>query len=1077
MYPFISINRQSFSCTMIEHMYIWVCKTLWVGMIVCMIGCSFSRKDKKVLLFSQDTLSMAKQLQDISNVRGVPVHVTQNLLDLVEDTLKNYSAVILHGSIMDTLNPRQQVDLERYVLAGGDLVGISLYTKFQHKWPWMEKLIAAFYSNLPQPAIKQSSMPAYSTHIDTDSTLWRESYGLGSISLFTSPKAAESQVLQHVIHDAIGENKWPDYEEVNKTRVPPYDRFSDVVLVDELNEPMELEVLDHGNVLLIERGGQIKFYSKKNRETRIIARLEVDNSQSNGLNGMAIDPDFQENHRIYFSYTPANDPYHQHISRFLLTGDSLMLNTEQVLMKVPIDARHGNHAENALEFDKHGNLYIGFGDFTHEPTGYAAVDERKGHKRSDAQRTAANTNDYRGKILRIHPEDDGTYTIPDDNLFPKDGSQGKPEIYIMGCRNPYRFSIDPLTNFLYWGDLGPDAGVDNVQGPKGYDEINQAREAGFYGWPYFVANNKPYRDFNFETQKAGPPFDPSAPFNNSPNNTGAQKLPPACPAILWYPYDITYEFPYMEKGGMNIMAGPVYRYDAFPPSDNKLPEYYDSKLFIYDWVRNWILAVTFDENYHLISVEPFLDSIEFSKPIDMKFGPDGSLYVLEYGAIGYAANKDARVRHITYAKGNRPPEAHIVVDKTAGATPFTVNFSAEGSLDYDKDDQLSFTWLLDQEGTKKDGKEIHHVYEKPGIYYPTLRITDQHDASSEAKVKIMAGNAPPEIRLKMKGNQSFYWGFDTLRYQVMVQDLEDGSLMDGSINPSDVKIDFSYQPGQNSLSSINVHQANDITQGEALVDASGCLSCHAISAKSVGPSYQAIAERYEDSEATFDLLKKIITKGGKGNWPGNLSMPAHPYLSEEETRRIIAYIFSLKQTTTLKDLPIQGKLITNQHTPEVQGNYALHVTYKDKGAGPIGPMEQSATFAFRSHRINTTACDDYAGAVLRAGSTAWILKDGGYLQFNGIDLSGIQTITYRAKARVKGEIMLRLDAPDGPVVGTAAIDNNEDEWLDISGSVEATSGIHDLYFVFTTDNHFNINDIRYLFSVDVISFELDKKLY
>ena len=46
-----------------------------------------------------------------------------------------------------------------------------------------------------------------------------------------------------------------------------------------------------------------------------------------------------------------------------------------------------------------------------------------------AQKSSANMDDLRGSILRVKPEDDGTYSIPNGNLFPKDGSEGRPEIY------------------------------------------------------------------------------------------------------------------------------------------------------------------------------------------------------------------------------------------------------------------------------------------------------------------------------------------------------------------------------------------------------------------------------------------------------------------------------------------------------------------------------------------------------------------------------------------------------------------------------------------------------------------------
>ena len=62
-------------------------------------------------------------------------------------------------------------------------------------------------------------------------------------------------------------------------------------------------------------------------------------------------------------------------------------------------------------------------------------------------RTAANTNDLRGKILRIRVKDDGSYEIPEGNLFAPGTAKTRPEIYVMGDRNPYRISvfIDPVS--------------------------------------------------------------------------------------------------------------------------------------------------------------------------------------------------------------------------------------------------------------------------------------------------------------------------------------------------------------------------------------------------------------------------------------------------------------------------------------------------------------------------------------------------------------------------------------------------------------------------------------------------------
>ena len=76
----------------------------------------------------------------------------------------------------------------------------------------------------------------------------------------------------------------------------------------------------------------------------------------------------------------------------------------------------------------------------------------------DERRGSGNTNDLRGKILRIHVQDDGSYTIPSGNLFPSVRAKTRPEIFVMGLRNPYRMAVDKATGAVMWGDYGPDAG-------------------------------------------------------------------------------------------------------------------------------------------------------------------------------------------------------------------------------------------------------------------------------------------------------------------------------------------------------------------------------------------------------------------------------------------------------------------------------------------------------------------------------------------------------------------------------------------------------------------------------------------
>lgn len=442
---------------------------------------------------------------------------------------------------------------------------------------------------------------------------------------------------------------------------PPPDHWFEVeTLASHFDEPQELEILANGDVIFIERGGTVKIYDAQEKEVRVLAKIPVINAQSNGLTGMALDPNFDENGWIYFMYPAIGDTSHLHIARYPYKEKELDQTNKEIVFKIPVDVNLGWHGEDALAFDSKGNLYISLGDFTlqsNDIAGYAQIDERPGKYVHDAQRTSANSQSYPGKILRIHPEEDGTYSIPNGNLFPSDGSKGKPEIYVMGCRNPYRFSIDPITDMLYFGDVGPDAWEDHEKGPRGYDELNIVREAGFYGWPYFVANNKPYRDYDYEKGTLGPLFDAIHPINDSPNNEGIQDLSPAKAAILWYPKGLSSRFPILNQGGNNIMVGPIYQPSLYPASAQKFPNYFAGKLFLYDWVRNWIRIVEIDKQDSVVSIEPFLEGEQFHKIIDMEFGPDGSLYALEYGSLGYRENPDAALRRIVFKEGRPKPLA------------------------------------------------------------------------------------------------------------------------------------------------------------------------------------------------------------------------------------------------------------------------------------------------------------------------------------------------------------------------------------------------------------------------------------
>src|SRR5699024_3673660 len=202
----------------------------------------------------------------------------------------------------------------------------------------------------------------------------------------------------------------------------------------------------------------------------------------------------------------------------------------------------------------------------------------------------------------------------------------------------------------------------------------------------------------------------------------------------------------------------------------KLSSYYDGKLFIYEWIRNWIMAVTLDEEGKYVRMEPFLGHMQFACPMDMHVGPEGGLYLLEYGSNWFSKNQNAKLVRITYTEGNRDPIADIQTDKTYGAAPLTINFSATESRDYDKDDELQYEWNI--EGQTVTGKEISHTFESRGEHPVLLTVKDGQGGQDTTGTTISVGNSTPNVQINTPSNTSFYWNGDSLDYRITVDDKE-----------------------------------------------------------------------------------------------------------------------------------------------------------------------------------------------------------------------------------------------------------------------------------------------------------------
>ncbi|HEY6887113.1 MAG TPA: PKD domain-containing protein [Solirubrobacter sp.] len=565
--------------------------------------------------------------------------------------------------------------------------------------------------------------------------------------------------------------------------------------VDKTGEPISLAVLPDRRVLHTSRDGRL-WLTTPNSTTSLAAQLNVYSHDEDGLQGVAVDPDFATNQWVYLYYaprlsTPLTDapsdgdaaafaPYkgHNNLSRFKLGADGkLDLASEQTILQVPTDRGMCCHVGGDIDFDAQGNLYMVTGDDSNpfSSDGFAPIDTRAGRNPVfDAQRTSANTNDLRGKLLRIKVQPDGTYTIPAGNLFTPGTMGTKPEIYAMGFRNPFRFAVDRATGWVYLGEYGPDAGAAQAnRGPGGQVEFNLIKQPGNYGWPYCTGKNDAYNQWDFATNTGGAKFDCNAPKNTSPNNTGLTDLPPAVPA--WIAYDGG-SIPAFGSGSESPMGGPTYHYDANNPSTTKFPSYFDGKNFAYEFGRAWIKTFTGGADGSFPAIETYFGNFGFKQLIDLEFGPDGSLYVLDYGSGGFfQGDENSAVYRIDYVSGQRSPVAVAKADKTSGPAPLAVQFSSAGSLDPDGG-SLTYAWDFDNDGTvDSTAPNPTHTF-AAGRYTAALTVKDPSGKEAHSSVNIVSGNTMPTVKINLPANGAIYDYGDTIKYTITVTDPEDGTI-------------------------------------------------------------------------------------------------------------------------------------------------------------------------------------------------------------------------------------------------------------------------------------------------------------
>ncbi|WP_419997344.1 ThuA domain-containing protein [Streptomyces boninensis] len=1003
--------------------------------------------DFRVLVFSKVTNEKhdsipagVEAIKKLGAEHNFEVEATDDAAAFSDANLAKFQTIVFNNTNStpesgDLLNAEQRAAFQKFIRGGGGWTGLHSAAASERDWEWYEGLVGAIFDKHPEPQTGRVKVldrvhpstkglpelwerteewynfrtnPTGKVHTlaqikvrDGISGLdegvdhpysWCQKYD-GGRSWYTAGGHAaasfeEPAFLQHL----LGGIEWSAGAASGDCSATQTGNFQRTPLVDEdLADPFELAVAPDRRVFYAQRTGELKVVDQQT--LNVTTALDFDytpemTSQSDGLLGLALDPDFAKNNRLYLLHSDKEKPQ-INLSRFTMGDDGKADPASQkVLLTIPTwrgEGRANVHMAGSLTFDNKGNLLVATGDNTDpfESDGFAPIDEREGRRAWDAQGTAGNTNDLRGKILRITPKDDGGYSVPKGNLFAPGEAKTRPEVYAMGFRNPFRITADPHSGAVLVADYGPDARAANPdRGPEGTVEYTRLTEPGNHGWPYCVGNNTPFNDYDFATKTSKAKFDCGALKNDSPNNTGKTDLPAAKPATVWYAYSASEEFPELGTGGGGPMSGPVYDYDPKLDSKTKFPQYFENKWLTFELTRKWFKTFSIQQKGQkfddprfpdakagdLQSINGVFEDMDWIQPFEAHFGPDGSLYVIDFGegsGTGRGgSNEGAGIYRIDYVAEGRPPVAKMSASPDSGPGPLTVKFSSEGS-GAPGGEPVTYAWDFDGDGTT-DSTEANptHTYETKGQFNASLTVEGPPELTGIASQKITVGNTRPEVTITGPPDGGLFDFGDTVPFKVEVKDAEDGAPIDCS------RVVVQSQLGHDS----HLHPLDNYTgcEGEIKTDPGD----------SHGPGqnlYYGISAQYED-------------KGADG-------------------------------------------------VPSLVGSSALTLRQKFREA-----EHRNATGG--AHGGAETVSRDDASGGKRLGEIEhgdWIVLDPG-------NLTGIDSVTVgAASGGIGGDVEFRADAPDGALLGKAAIPPTGGYGNVISPTADLTDpgGVKKIYAVFT----------------------------
>jgi cytochrome c551/c552 len=330
-----------------------------------------------------------------------------------------------------------------------------------------------------------------------------------------------------------------------------------------------------------------------------------------------------------------------------------------------------------------------------------------------------------------------------------------------------------------------------------------------------------------------------------------------------------------------------------------------------------------------------------------------------------------------------------------------------------ENDKLRYIWRLGK-GIKREtaGPKLIYTFTTSGDYTISVEVRDDKSRPAISnKVNVYAGNEAPTVKIILKGNKTFYFPGTPVVYKVAIEDRDDTAKRK---DLNDLYVSADYIEGSDKAAIPQGHQTlNAAAVGKNLMLSLDCKTCHKTAEKSIGPAFQDVAIRYRKDPNMTDYLTQKIIKGGSGKW-GEVAMPAHPSLKEEDIRQIIGWIQTLGGgNKVVKSLPAAGSVNATLNRPEKEkGILTISASYTDKGGKGIQPLTGSYSLSLRNSKLSFD---------LKTGKQAIIGTDS-------VDLSTIKEAVLQvnwAKGPVRaGTFELRLDGPDGAKIGTFSFEGD-----------------------------------------------------